>query len=190
WTSTDPAVATAGSGGFVTGVATGSTTIRATFAATTGLAGVAVGGRRSLQARGPEAAMTVTSGPITLDGSVHGVKDNGLSGSTTATVSIGTPTAGDLITCEVSLGGQATFVSVTDNNNGIYAAAVPVHLNTTLSQWFGIYYMQNVAGSATTVTLTAKQSTEYLAIGCQAWKGTATSNSLDSSFVQLQDAVN
>jgi hypothetical protein len=131
-----------------------------------------------------------TSQAIVLDHNVHGIHDNGSSSSRKAAVSIGTPTAGDLITCEVSMGGRGSFVSVTDNNNGTYSAAVPVHLNTTFSQWFGIYYMQNAAGSSTTVTLTSSQSTQYMAIACQAWKGAAPSNSLDSSFVQLQDAVN
>ncbi len=135
-----------------------------------------------------DVTLTVSSGSITLDGNVHGVHDNGLSASTTASVSIGTPTAGDLITCEVSFGG-GTLVSVADNQNGTYAAAIPVHLNTTLSQWFGIYYQQNVAGSPTTVTLTTSESLAYSAISCQAWKGVAVSNPLDSTFGQLQDAV-
>ena len=50
--------------------------------------------------------LTVTGSSITLDGNVHGVQDNGLSASTTASVSIGTPTAGDLIACEVTFGEE------------------------------------------------------------------------------------
>ncbi len=127
---------------------------------------------------------------IVLDGAIHGVHDNGTGASTTAAVSIGTPTAGDLITCEVSFdsGGGNTLVSVADPNNGTYAAAVPAHLNSSLNQYYGIYYAQNVSASATTITLTASQSRDYMAIACQAWKGAATTNSFDSSFAQLQDA--
>jgi hypothetical protein len=136
--------------------------------------------------------LTVANLVIALDGNVHGVHDNGSSPSKTAVVSIGTPTGGDLITCEVTFdsANANALVSVTDNQNGTYTAAVSVHLNTTLVQWFGIYYMQNVAGSPTTVTLTTSKSNPWSAIACQAWKGAATSNSLDSSFVQLRDAVN
>ena len=132
------------------------------------------------------------SGTITLDGNVHGVHDNGLAASSTTVVSIGTPTAGDLITCEVSFTstGGNTLVSVADNNNGTYGAAVAVHLNTTLGQWYGVYYKENVAASPTTITLTTSQSKVYSAIACEAWKGVATSNSLDSAFAQLRDAVN
>ena len=134
--------------------------------------------------------LTVTS--ITLDGNVHGVQDNGLSASNTAVVSIGTPTAADLIACEVSFTstGGNTLVSVADNHNGTYGAAVAVHLNTTLGQWYGIYYKENVAASPTAITLTTSQSRVYSAISCQAWKGVATSNSLDPTFGQLRDAVN
>ena len=135
--------------------------------------------------------LTVTGSSIILDGHVHGVQDNGLTVSATGTVSIGTPTAGDLITCEVTFdsGNGNTLVTVSDNNNGAYAAAVPVHLNSSLGQWFGIYYKENVAPSPTGITLTTSQAQGYLAIACQAWKGVATSNSLDSGFSQLQDAV-
>ena len=133
--------------------------------------------------------LTVTGSSITLDGKIHGVQDNGLSPSTTATVSIGTPTAGDLITCEVTF-GAGTLVSVADNQNGTYAAAIPAHYNSTMTQWWGIYYKENVSGSPTSVTLTTSQASSYSAISCQAWKGAATSNSLDSAFGQLQDAVN
>ena len=135
--------------------------------------------------------LTVTGTGIALDGNVHGVQDNGFTSNNTAVVSIGTPTAGDLITCEVTFdsGNGNTLVSVTDNANGAYTAAVPIYLDSNLAQWFGVYYRQNVAGSATTVTLTTSQSRPYEAISCQAWKGVAISNPLDSGFVQWQNEV-
>ena len=174
WTSSATSVATISSGGLATAVAGGSSTIKA-----------AVG------AISASASLAVTSGSITLDGNVHGVRDNGTNSSSTAAVSIGTPGAGDLITCAVTFdsGNGNTLVSVSDNQNGTYSAAVPVHLDTAMVQWFGIYYKENVAGSTTTITLTTSQSRPYTAISCQAWRGVATSNSLDSAFPQYRDAV-
>ena len=174
WTSTGPSVATINSSGLAAAIAVGSTTIKA--------------------ASGPitaSSSLTVTGNSITLDGSAHGVRDNGLSASTTATVTIGTPTASDLITCAVSFdsGNNNTLVSVSDNQNGTYSAAVPVHLNAAMFQSFGIYYRENVAGAPTAITLTTSQSRPYSAISCQAWRGAATSASLDSAFVQLRDAT-
>jgi uncharacterized membrane protein len=138
---------------------------------------------------GFSAAPSLESTGITLD--VHAVHDNGSSANSTSAVSIGTPTVNDLITCEVTFDGHNAnaLVSVSDNQNGSYIAAVPAHLNTTLVQWFGTYYRQAVAGSPTTVTLKTSQSNQWAAISCQAWKGAATSNSLDSGFVQSRDAL-
>ncbi len=135
--------------------------------------------------------VTAIGNGITLDGNVHGVADSGSTSTNTQSVSIGTPSAGDLITCEVTFdsGNNNALVSVSDNNNGSYAAAVPMHLNNSMVQWFGIYYKENVSGSPTTVTLKTAQSQPYVAIACQAWKGVATANSLDAGFSQLQDAV-
>jgi hypothetical protein len=138
--------------------------------------------------------LTVTgpTGVISLDGNVHGVHDNYTTYSNTASLSIGTPTAGDLIACEVTFdsGSGNTLVSVSDNHNGTYGAAIPMHLNSSLVQWYGLYYAQNVSASPTTITVTTTQARPYLAIACQAWKGVATSGALDTGFSQFQDAVN
>ena len=174
WSSSSTSVATINGTGSATALAAGSTNIQAAAGSISGLT-----------------SLTVTGGPISLDGTSHGVHDNGATPSTTAVLSIGTPSAADLITCEVALsstGGNA-FVSVADNQNGPYAAAAPVHLNATLGKWYGIYFKENVAGAPTTITLTTSQSQPYSAISCQAWKGVATSNSVDPGFAQLQDAI-
>src|SRR5271157_4372042 len=174
WTSSATSVATINSAGLASGIAAGNTSIQAAAGSIFG-----------------STSLTVTCDCITLDGNVHGVQDNGPSASTTAILSIGTPTATDLIACEVSFisTGGNTLVSVADNENGTYAAAIPAHLNTALGQWFGIYYKENVAASPTTVTLTTSQSQAYSAISCQAWTAVATANSLDPAFGQLQDGV-
>ena len=136
--------------------------------------------------------LTVTGvSGISLDGNVHGVQDNYTTSSNTASLTIGTPTAGDLIACEVTFDSQNgnTLASVADNRNGAYSAAIPMHLNGSLVQWYGLYYAQNVSASPTTITITTTQARPYLAISCQAWKGVATSNALDTGFSQFQDAV-
>src|SRR5208283_4514470 len=110
WTSSAPSIATISSSGLATALAAGSTTIQA------------VAGSINTST-----SLAVTWGSIALDGSAHGVQDNGLAPGTTAIVSIGTPSAADLISCEVSLTsiGGNSIVSVADDQNGTYAAAVP-----------------------------------------------------------------
>lgn len=193
WTSTAPSVATTGGGGLVTALTSGNTIVNATLAGTSGFAGVKVTPARNAgdPALPGIAASSKPGTGIQLDGVVHGVHDNGSSSSATSAVSIGTPTAGDLIVCEVTFDGHNSnaLVSLTDNNNGNYVAAVPAHLNTTLIQWFGIYYKENVAGSPTTVTLKTTNSNPWAAVSCQAWAGVAASNSLDSAFLQSRDAL-
>ncbi len=138
--------------------------------------------------------LTVVAGGsgIVLDGNLHGVQDNGTVVTNSASLTLGTPQAGDLITCEVTLdsGNGNALISVADPNNGTYAAAVPMHLNSSMRQMYGIYYMQNAVAAPTTVTITTSQSRYYLALSCEAWEGAATSNVLDTSFAQLQDATN
>ena len=192
WTSTASSVATMSRDGSAIGLAMGGTTIKATMAGTSGFAGVTVTApRTSRDAASKQRSLVSSAASTGINLDVHGVHDNGSSASSTAAVSIGTPTAGDLITCEVTFDGHTgnALVSVSDNNNGSYLAAVPAHLNTTLVQWFGIYYRQAVAGSPTTVTLKTTNSQQWSAISCQAWKGVAISNSLDSGFVQSRDAL-
>ncbi len=193
WTSTSPSVATTAGGGLVAALTTGNTIVKATLAGISGFAGVKVTPPRYADAthlQGISPAAKPGTG-IQLDGAVHGVHDNGSSASATSAVSIGTPTAGDLIVCEVTFDGHNSnaLVSLTDNNNGSYVAAVPAHLNATLIQWFGIYYKENVVSSPTTVTLKTTNSNPWAAVSCQAWAGVSASNSLDSAFLQSQDAL-
>ncbi len=133
--------------------------------------------------------LTVTS--IALDGNVHGGQDSGSNATNTESVSIGTPSAGDLITCEVAFnsGNNNALVAVGDNNNGSYTAAIPINLDGDMQQWFGIYYIENVSNSPTTVTVQTTQSEPNLAVSCQAWIGVDVSDSLDEGFSQLQNEV-
>jgi uncharacterized membrane protein len=191
WSSVAPIVATMAHDGSTVGISEGETTIKAS------LAGLSASARMTVTpAQISMNVATTQSSPEGLSGNgvaldIHGVHDNGSQASNQAAVSIGTPTAGDLITCEVTFDGHNSnaLVSLTDNVNGSYVAAVPVHLNTTLIQWFGIYYKQAVVASPTTVTLKTTNSGPWSAVSCQAWKGIATSNALDTAFVQSRDAL-
>ena len=179
-------IAAPGSGTSIMTVAVGANTTVGTYPIT-----VTANGGGVQQTAKLTLTVTANSSGISLDGNAHGGQDNGYTANNTAAVSVGTPTAGDLITCEVTFdsGNGNTLVSVTDSINGTYTPAVPIYLDPDMQQWFGIYYRQNVAGSATTATLRTSQSRPYAAISCQAWKGVATSNPLDSGFVQSRNAV-
>jgi hypothetical protein len=126
---------------------------------------------------------------ITLDGSVHGSKDNDTTSAATVVVGpLGTPTAGDTIVCEFVFDYGSTVTTVVDNvNSGDYLPAVSVHTNWSLGKRYGIYYMENVAAANTTITLSYSPANTHGAMSCQAWKGTAPAYALDSTFLQAQD---
>ena len=133
---------------------------------------------------------TITTVPMTIDGSIHGQTSNGSGSSTTAAVTIGTPTAGDGIICEVSFSHSSTFVSVADNvNAGNYSAGMAATVITGVA-WQGIYFHSNVAASPTTITLTFSTTSSWSYIGCQAVKpNSAGTLSVDSTFTQQQSGT-
>jgi uncharacterized membrane protein len=191
WSSVATTVATIAHDGSTIGMGEGETTIKAALAGLSASARITVTtAQTSMNMALAQSIPSELSGDgVGLD--THGVHDNGSQANNQVAVSIGTPTAGDLITCEVTFDGHNgnALVSLTDNNNGSYAAAVRVHLNITLIQWFGIYYKQAAVGSPTTVTLKTTNSQPWSAVSCQSWKGMAASNALDAAFVQSQDAL-
>jgi hypothetical protein len=116
--------------------------------------------------------------------------DNGSTASATVVVTLTGVSTGDLIVAEVSFSSNATLNQVKDNvNSGNYTAAVAVHHNTTLGQYYGIYYMPNSASGTVTITLTVNSSFDFAAMSCQAWHGALTTGVLDSAFSQQQDAT-
>lgn len=135
-------------------------------------------------------ASSSSSTVITLDGNVHGQKDNGATSASTVVVGpIGTPTAGATIVCEFSFDARSTFTKVSDNvNSGVYLPAVYLHTNwTSPAQRYGIYYKENVAAANTTMTLTYSPANPRGAMSCQAFTGTPPAYALDSSFIQARD---
>jgi hypothetical protein len=117
---------------------------------------------------------------ITLD--THNKQDNGANSQSSAVVRLKNVSAGDLITCEVSMDSHVTFSSVSDASNGTYVAACPVHTNTAITQQEGIFYFPNAAAGTYSVTLETNGSWNWSAISCQAWKGAASSSPLDTTI--------
>ena len=175
-------IAAPGNGSSTMTVAVGGNTAVGTYPITV------TGSGEGIQ-RATVVTLTVTS--IALDGDVHGGQDSGSNATNTESVSIGTPSAGDLITCEVTFnsGNNNALVAVGDNNNGSYTATMPMDLDPDMQQWSGIYYIENVSNSPTTVTVQTTQSEPNLAISCQAWIGVDASDSLDEGFSQLLNEV-
>jgi len=122
---------------------------------------------------------------ITIDGSVHGSALCAGS-STTCAVTIGTPTAGDTIFCDVVWNHSAANTSVlTDNvNSGNYQPFVSCLREASGTNNYCSYYKENVAASSTTVTMTIGTAETNSAISCRAIKGTPATYSADTSVVQ------
>ena len=137
----------------------------------------------------PFTSATYTQSNIVLDTSstFNGGNVNLTTGSCPAI----TPTAGDGMVVEVEFGTFATFVSVTDNvNSGSYTAAIPVHFNSTIQQYVGVYYKSSVGASPTTITLTMSGPNNFVALACQAWKPLVPGIFVqDTAFTQQQDVL-
>ena len=123
--------------------------------------------------------------PITLG--VHAAHDNAASSATTVVVGPMTPTAGSTVVCDVKYTTSANFTSLADNvNSGVYQIAASMLRDPNHSFVLGTFYKENVAGSATTITLTYTATGTGGQMACREWKGTPTTYSFDSSFVSQQ----
>ena len=180
WISTMPSVATAGSGGFVTGVTTGSATIRATFAGIAGLAGVAVTAPRSLNARELDADMQAPTSGLAY---VQGNYATPQTPQTTVSVKFNSAqVVGDLNVVVVGWNDSTAVVStVTDTKGNAYARAIgPTIVSGTLSQ--SIYYAKNIAAAtagANSVTVTFSTAASYPDIRILEYSGADPSNPVD-----------
>ena len=95
---------------------------------------------------------------ITLDnsGAAYCSHDNGSGSSKTASCTVSSVTAADLIVCEIAFynAGSNAFSKVSDTvNSGNYSTAVAAHENASAGEWVGIYYMQNSGSGSVPVTL-------------------------------------
>ena len=108
--------------------------------------------------------------PITLG--VHAAHDNGASTATTVVVGPMTPTAGSTIVCDVKYTTSANLTSVADNvNSGVYQIAASMLRDPNHSFVLGTFYKENVAASATTITLTYTATGTNGQMACREWKG-------------------
>ncbi|MGA2571152.1 MAG: Ig-like domain-containing protein [Terracidiphilus sp.] len=176
WSSSNTAIATvsnsSGTQGLAAGVAPSSVTITAAVGAVQGTA-----------------TLTVNAANPALVLGIHANTDNGASSSTTVAVNLGTPTAGSTIACSLAFSNSTAFTSVTDNvNSGSYFPAASLMREPKRNYIDGIYYHENVAASATKVTLTYTPAEAHGRMACVEIKNTPTAYALDSSFVAGQAA--
>ncbi len=141
-----------------------------------------------LTAQMPMGGITfVASGFPNLALGVHATTDNAATSTTTVVVSLGTPTAGSTIVCGFSYPSAAGFTSVADNvNTGSYQPAASLMRENNHNYVEGIYYHENAAASATTITLTYTVAGAHARMSCLEIKNTPISYALDSSFLASQ----
>jgi hypothetical protein len=129
-----------------------------------------------------------TTTPITLG--VHAAHDTAASSATTVVVGPITPTAGSTMYCAIKYPIASTLPSISDNvNSGVYQPAVSRLRESAHNFLFATYYKENVAASATTITLTYTTTGTHAQMACKEIKGVPASYALDSSVTQSQ-AVN
>jgi hypothetical protein len=122
---------------------------------------------------------------------VHSSTDNGSASSATVVVGPITPTptanSPSTIVCSLSYSSSARFTSVADNvNSGYYLPAASLMRDYNHHQTGGIYYHENVAAAATTITLTYSPAESYGRMACLELKNVPKAYGADSSFVAGQ----
>jgi hypothetical protein len=92
--------------------------------------------------------------------------------------------------CAIKYPIASTLPSISDNvNSGVYQPAVSRLRESAHNFLFATYYKENVAASATTITLTYTTTGTHAQMACKEIKGVPASYALDSSVTQSQ-AVN
>ena len=97
-------------------------------------------------------------------------------------------TAGDLITCEATMGtpSSATTIAISDSTNGAYSVSAAIQANVNAEQYVAMFYFQNAAAGTYSVTATNNGAACYFGFSCQAWTGVAKTAALDTSFSQYK----
>ena len=115
----------------------------------------------------------------------HGATDNGASSSNAVVVTLNGVVSGDLLTCSLTYGNAGgTTLSVSDNVNGAWSVATPVHYNPAMIQTTAQFYLANSKAGTTTITGRPGSADLYGAMHCQEWSGVATSSPLDQTKQQ------
>jgi hypothetical protein len=93
-------------------------------------------------------------------------------------------TAGDLNVIVVGWGDTTSSISsVTDSHGNNYAVAVAATVNTAAKLQQAIYYLKNISGGSTTVTVTFNQPAVYPDVRIVEYSGLNTSSPFDVSAV-------
>ena len=115
----------------------------------------------------------------------HGATDNGTSSSSAVVVTLNGVGSGHLLTCSLTYGNAGgTTLSVSDNVNGAWSVATPVHYNPAMIQTTAQFYLANSKAGTTTITGRPGSADLYGAMHCQEWSGVATSSPLDQTKQQ------
>jgi len=169
WTSSNNTVSTVDATGLAYGASPGTVTVTAALGAIQGTA-----------------MLTVVGYPALALGA-HARTDNSTTSSAAVVVSLGTPKAGSTIVCGFAFSNSAAFVSLVDNvNSGNYQPAASMMREAGHNYIQGIYYRENVAASATTVTLTYSPAETHGRMECAEIQNTPTSYAFDSNVVAGQ----
>ena len=144
--------------------------------ATTGNVVVSVGGVAS-----NGVAFTVTAGSGSIKLVQHTSKDAGITNSSTLAFPTNN-TAGNFIAVIIRAGKSGQALNVSDSHSNTYRQAVL--LNMTLDgETDAIYYAENIAGGANTVTVSDNLSAGTLRFSIMEYSGVALTNSLDNAVV-------
>ncbi len=142
--------------------------------ATTGNVVVSVGGIAS-----NGVAFTVTAGSGSIKLVQHASKDAGVSNSSTLAFASNN-TAGNFIAVLIRAGKSGQVLNVSDSHANTYKQAVL--LNMTLDgETDAIYYAENIAGGANTVTVSDNISAGTLRFSVMEYSGVALTSSLDNA---------
>jgi hypothetical protein len=144
--------------------------------ATTGNVVVTVGGQAS---NGSNFTITV---PVGISLVQHTSKDAGVTASSTLAFSSNN-TAGNWIAVCIRAGHASQVLTVTDSNGNTYHQAVLYNMtvDTPNGETLGIFYAENVAGGANTVTVKESITNNTLRFAILEYSGVALANSLDAT---------
>jgi len=144
--------------------------------ATTGNVLVTVGG---LASNGSNFTVTVPPAPIALV--QHSSKDAGASSSSSLAFN-STNTAGNWIAVVARAGKSGQIFTVSDSLHNTYrtAAQLNVTVDTPNGDTLGVFYAENIAGGANTITVADSISGNTLRFAIFEYSGVAQTNSLDA----------
>ncbi len=142
---------------------------------TTGNVVVTVGGQAS---NGSNFTVTLTTGAIVLV--QHRSKDAGITASSTLAFNSNN-TAGNWIAVIIRAGKAGQVLTVSDTRGNAYHTAIQYNVTTDTpnGDTLGIFYAENIAGGANTVTVAESISNNTLRFAILEYSGVALSNSLD-----------